>query len=355
MLTPPTHQDNRSHVGIDVAIPCYQYGHLLRECVESLLIQDLPALRVLIIDNASTDDSLEVAQQLAAENPTVEVVAHPRNFGPHASFNEAVDWAAQKYFLLLCADDMSAPGALARAVAVLEQHPGAGLSYGPAALLRAEGPSPTRRPVLTYPEVRTDASWRVFPGEDLLRRFCGSGVCTIAGCTAVVRTEVQKQVGYYRRTLPHTDDFEMWMRFARVGHVAETSAVQGFMRDHPSCQSAFVRLQHRWDILHCRDAFESFFAHEGSTLPNARRLHRLARKSLGGRAYWSAVAHLTRGDVAEALEIFRIAVSIRPGTAVLPPVWYLLRRQDTLARVKATLLQALPGSRKRDETLRAEA
>lgn len=334
--------------GIDVAIPCYQYGHFLRECVQSLLRQNVRALRVLIIDNASTDNSLEVAQQLARENRAVEVVAHRRNMGPHASFNEAVDWASQKYFLLLCADDMSAPGALARAVDVLEHHPEVVLSYGPAALTSGQGPA---HDVTLASE---EAWWNIFPGDRLLSRFCGTGVCHIAGCTAIVRTEVQKQVGHYRRALPHTDDFEMWMRFCQHGSIAETSATQGIIRAHEDSQSDFVRQQHRWDILHCEDAFDSFFAIEGARLPNAGRLHRLAKRNLGARAYWSAVAHLTRGDLEEAFAIYKVAIELRPSCALIPPVAYLLRRQDRLKRFANFASQLAPGPRGRARPIRAE-
>jgi glycosyltransferase involved in cell wall biosynthesis len=64
---------------VDVVVPSYQYGRYLRDCVRSVLTQDVSDLRVLIIDNASTDDSVEVARRLAAEDDRVEVVARPRN------------------------------------------------------------------------------------------------------------------------------------------------------------------------------------------------------------------------------------------------------------------------------------
>lgn len=330
----PAIKGDRPTVGIDVAIPCYQYGRFLRDCVESVLAQTVAGLRVLIIDNASTDESLEVAQQLATENPAVQVVAHPRNLGPHASFNEAIDWAAQKYFLLLCADDLVAPGALARAIAILEQHPEAVMSYGRAVLL---GPGEEQR-YAAEPDSAV-GSWRILAGGALLERFCGSAVCHIAGCTTVVRTEVQKQVGYYRPELPHTDDFEMWLRFACHGPAAETSAIQGTIRAHPASQSAFVRQQHRWDILHCEAAFTSFFAREGGRLSDAVRLRHLAKRSLGERAYWSAVSHFSRGKLAESLALLRLALRLRPACALLPPLSYLVRREDARSRLVRVLLE----------------
>ena len=57
---------------VDVAVPCYQHGAYLRDCVASVLGQGVD-VRVLIVDNASTDDSPAVARELAAD-PRVELV-----------------------------------------------------------------------------------------------------------------------------------------------------------------------------------------------------------------------------------------------------------------------------------------
>ena len=115
---------------IDVAVPCYQYGRYLRECVSSILTQDVENLRVLIIDNASTDDSVEVARQLAAEDARVELIAHATNQGATFSYNEGIDWARADYFTLIDADDMMVPGCLSRAVAILDEQPEISFVHG---------------------------------------------------------------------------------------------------------------------------------------------------------------------------------------------------------------------------------
>ena len=74
---------------IDVVIPCYNYARFLPECVGSVLSQDVGCLRVIIIDNASTDNSVSMAKQLAAMDPRVQVICHENNLGPRASFNDA--------------------------------------------------------------------------------------------------------------------------------------------------------------------------------------------------------------------------------------------------------------------------
>ena len=63
---------------LDVIIPCYNYGHFLRACIDSLRAQYVDDLRILIIDDASTDNSAETAQKLAREDPQISVVVHSR-------------------------------------------------------------------------------------------------------------------------------------------------------------------------------------------------------------------------------------------------------------------------------------
>ena len=326
---------------VDVAIPCYQYGRFLRDCVESVLRQDYPHLRVVIIDNASTDDSVEVAEQLAREDARVEVIAHARNLGQHASFNEAIDWASSEYFLLLCADDLMLPGCLSHAVAILERHPEAGFVYGDALRLDLEGPLPDLGGVVER------ATWQVLPGGDIIERFCREGVNHIPGPSVVLaRTEAQKRAGHYRPALPHTDDFEMWMRLASLGPAARTTAPLGVLRSHGLSRKMAAAAGHsaeRPPALPWHDlaAFESFFAHEGRALPDADRLLSLARTNVSQRAYWAAAAHLCRGETAASVDLFRFAFRRRPINAIWPPLGYLFRRADSVGRVTEVIADML--------------
>src|SRR5687768_3126879 len=115
---------------VDVVIPCYQYARFLRECVGSVLTQDVACSRVLIIDNASSDGSDEIARQLAGEDSRIEVVVHRHNVGATASYNEGIDWASAEYLVLLDADDLLAPGCLARALPFMKAHRNVSFTYG---------------------------------------------------------------------------------------------------------------------------------------------------------------------------------------------------------------------------------
>lgn len=115
---------------VSVVVPCYRYGHLLEQCVWSVLTQADVDVEVLIVDDASPDGSGEVAKRLGRTDARVEVVHHRENHGHISTYNEGFAWASGDYVVLLSADDCLTPGALARDARVLDAHPDVGLAYG---------------------------------------------------------------------------------------------------------------------------------------------------------------------------------------------------------------------------------
>lgn len=323
---------------VDVLVPSYNYGRYLGDCVKSVLTQDGPELRVLIVDNASTDDSQEVARALAAGDSRVGLCLRERNLGPHASFNAGVDWARADYFLILCADDLLAPGALKKAVEIMERHGQVNLVYG-----RTEFVPPDFSSQAVFSGQSNE--YEILPGPAFLERFCSTGRSPVGGPTTLVRTRAQKRAGHYAPALAHTDDVEMWMRFALLGAVARTESVQVLARIHEGNQSAVVSSVHHWNVEMER-AFDLFFNGAGASLPDRKRLHRCARHSLASRAYWCAVSHFMRREPGVA-DLFRFALRVRPALAVLPPLGGLMTRDDALARIRATLKSALKLSPRR--------
>src|SRR5437868_11351838 len=119
---------------VDIVVPCYNYGSFLEACVGSILSQSVRDLRVLIIDDASVDDSLPTARRLAETDARVSVISHAQNQGHIRTFNEGIAWASADYFLLLSADDLLLPGALARATEVMDRDAEVVLTHGPSVL-----------------------------------------------------------------------------------------------------------------------------------------------------------------------------------------------------------------------------
>ncbi|WP_236655430.1 glycosyltransferase family 2 protein [Streptacidiphilus carbonis] len=319
---------------LGVVIPCYKYGHFLADCVRSVL-DEQPGLdvRVLIIDDASPDDSGEVARKLAAVDPRIEVRVHETNKGHIATYNEGLlEWADTDYVALLSADDRLVPGALVRAAALLDAHPEAGFAYGRPLRFQHGGPLPRARDPKGWSS-GTDSV--VYPGRWWLdRRFREATGC-ITSPEVVVRTSLQRTVGGYDPALPHAGDIEMWMRLAShadVGYVR--GADQAYYRVHGNNMSTTDFGGQLDDLRQRRIAYRSVLAKCGDRLPDADRLSARVHTRLARFALRRAYRAYDRGrtDVVPVDELVEFAAECLPGYEALAEYRALRLRQRIGAR-----------------------
>lgn len=307
---------------VSVVIPCYNYARFVANCVRSALDQDGVDVRVLIIDDASTDDSARVARRLAAEDDRVEFRVHEANRGHIATYNEGLlEWADGDYSVLISADDLLTPGSLGRATAVLEANPTIGFIYGHAAWWDDDKPLPAAR---VEPKGVT-----IWPGLEWLRIVSRLGHSVISSPEVVVRTSVQQKIGGYRPDLPHTGDAEMWMRFAVHSDVAYIKGVdQAYYRIHGT-QMTNDRVP-LVDLVQRKAAYDALFDEHGDRIPDAHRLRRSAARRMAKEALWRACRAYERRRMATTPigELVDFASATYPATARLPEYWGLRWRQS---------------------------
>src|ERR1700689_3221208 len=63
----------------------YNYGRFLRQCVDSIFAQTYPVIECIVVDNKSTDESLQVIADLKATYPKLDVIYEPANLGQSAA------------------------------------------------------------------------------------------------------------------------------------------------------------------------------------------------------------------------------------------------------------------------------
>ncbi|MCZ8379299.1 glycosyltransferase family 2 protein [Mycobacterium sp. CPCC 205372] len=304
---------------MDVAIPSYQYAPYLRESAMSVLSQRVPNLRLLIVDNGSTDGSQDIARDIAAVDDRVTLYLNARNRGMFHSYNRAIDWAEADYFILLDADDQLAADSLASAVDFLEAHPEVAFLYGVEGRLVDGLLDPGRCDGWT-------AKWGVVSGEDFIRQTCRDSFCDIGAPAMIMRTRALKKAGHLREELVRTNDFEMYLRLAMYGDVAWTNRVLGIRRLHQAQLSTPYNEHRVLDFLEHERAFESFFAHEGAAMPGASRLLAQARRAGGDYAYWYGLWQLLHRRP-DARAAFAYAGKRRTAPVLLPPVGFLFKRR----------------------------
>jgi glycosyltransferase involved in cell wall biosynthesis len=253
---------------IDIVVPCYNYGRFLRCCVESVLEQSHRELRVLIIDDCSSDDTPAIAGELAERDLRVQFRRHNVNHGHIATYNEGIEWAAGDYFLLLSADDFLLAGALARAVAVFDARPEVGLVWGATVLYRDGEPLPGES------AGAKNGGARMLDPMAFIRTLA-HGNC-VPQSSAMVRTSLQKQLGGYRSELPHAGDLELWLRFALHSSVVRLAATQSAYRLHDENMSRGYRGVD--DFEQCRNAFRMQYDAIRARLPGGTELEAWIRR-----------------------------------------------------------------------------
>jgi hypothetical protein len=272
---------------VSVVIPCYNYGHYIPACVDSVLTQPGVDADVLIIDDASPDGSAEAVRGVAERDSRVRAMYHQHNRGHIATYNEGLAQVDGDYVVLLSADDLLAPGALQRAAALMEANPAVGLVYGPVADFSGTQPAADRG-------AGDATAWTVWRGRDWLADRCRTGRNALRSPEAVMRTSVLRAVGEYSAALPHAGDFEMWMRAASVADVGYVAgATQAYYRVHAAnmhnvvfgsdeAKGTLVDLEQR------HECFVSVFQ-DSTSLPQAKALMERARRSLAREALVLAI------------------------------------------------------------------
>lgn len=274
---------------VDVVVPCYNYGHYLETCVRSVLTQDGVDVRVLIIDDVSKDNSVEVAERLAAADARVSVLKHKTNKGLVGTANDGViDWATAKYTLLLSADDALTDGALRRATSVMEAHPDVSVVYGMALVVE-------RSEQMVSPPVTEPFQYRVITGPEFLEQSCLHW-CGIASPTALIRTETQHLVGGLDPRFPTTCDMEIWMRIATRASLASINAPQAFYRRHQANMSNPVMSAPLSDLPQQLATAEVVLNEWGEDMPGAENWLKAMKARMVAQACWMAGFAFKRGD-----------------------------------------------------------
>lgn len=124
---------------IATVMPNYNHAAYLPAAIESVLSQTRPPDEFLILDDASTDNSVEVIRSYAGDNPTIRLIQGTVNIGVHAAHRRLFELATCDYIDPMAADDLRYPRCYELALAMAEQYPRAGILFGKMVMSSATG------------------------------------------------------------------------------------------------------------------------------------------------------------------------------------------------------------------------
>lgn len=189
---------------VSIIIPCYNAARWLTATVESALAQTWPNREIIVIDDGSTDDSLDVARKFQARG--VRIVTQP-NAGASAARNHGLRLARGDFVQFLDADDLISPGKLAAQLALLRDRPAGTLATCAWGRFHDE-PAEAR--------FIDKAVFRDFAAVDFLVLAADTGAMLHPSCWLVPRS-VADRAGPWDEALSLNDDGEYFARIMLAG------------------------------------------------------------------------------------------------------------------------------------------
>ena len=224
----PLFLQNDSLFSLSVVVPNFNDAKYLRQCIESVVTQEVPPDEFIILDDASTDNSIEVISKAIAGYPFARIEHNPVNLGlggvPTA--NKGLGLAKSKYVYFLGANDFILPGLFKKMKEGLERYPQAGVLSGMVWLVNQGGQFMKihRSPVLSLQD-------RFFPAGVCRKMMIQNG-SWLTGQTLVYRREALIEAGGFRESLKGLCDLlAAQVVVSRYGAVFSPSPL-GVMRIH---------------------------------------------------------------------------------------------------------------------------
>jgi glycosyltransferase involved in cell wall biosynthesis len=216
---------------LSIVIPCYNYGHLVHETLDSLKQQTFTEWECLVINDGSTDNTEEVVLRYAHQDARYKYF-HQENKGMSAARNAGIAMASGKYIQLLDSDDLLETDKFAQHIQYLEAHPATDIVYGDVNYFYPDAPTTHYK---TVNATQDDWMPRVSgQGESVVKCLVQGNIMAI-NCP-VIRKDVFLREGSFNETLRHNEDWEMFLRWAIKGvsfqylHQENTAAL---VRMHP--------------------------------------------------------------------------------------------------------------------------
>jgi len=207
---------------LSVLMANYNHGRYLIDSLPAIIAQEYAPIEIVVVDDGSTDDSVEILERFSRETPNFRFLRNDRNRGTLCTINRAIQESTGDYLCFCSADDKVLPGLFEDSIAMLEKYPAAGACT---ALVRIMGSAGDDQGVFQPLAV---ASENCFIGpacaEDILRR-CGTWYM---GPAAVYRRQAFLEAGGLRPELgAMCDDFLFMVIALRHGvcHIPSARAV----------------------------------------------------------------------------------------------------------------------------------
>lgn len=274
---------------ISVIIPAYNAERTITKTIESVQQQTASDFELIVVDDGSSDKTLEIVKGLVDER--LKVFSY-ENAGAAIARNRGLAHSTGEFISFLDADDLWTPDKLELQLAALQKQPEAGVAYSWTSFIDEEGN-------LLYLQQPVFYEGNVYP-QLLLSNFL------VCGSIPLVRRQAIESVGELDPVLKSTHDWDYWLRLAEKWAYVLVPKHQIFYRQVSGSISSKIEVREKYNIMALEKAFQAA----------PEELQFLKKQSLANVYQHIADLYLTRKSdmdaVKQAGEKLKMAVGFYP-------------------------------------------
>jgi glycosyltransferase involved in cell wall biosynthesis len=195
-----------------VSVVCLSYNHsrFVEEAINSVLKQTYKNIEIIVVDDASTDNSVEVIRRVLANYPAIKFISIPKNVGNCRAFNQGLALTDGEFIVDFAADDVMVADRIERQVDFFSTlPPDYGVVFTDAEYIDADGKFVRNH----YDYLFEKKLLTKVPQGDVYRNVLSQYF--IASPTMLIRREVMDRLDGYDEGLAY-EDFDFWVRSARI-------------------------------------------------------------------------------------------------------------------------------------------
>ena len=209
---------------VSILVTVFNREKYLAECLTSILSSSISDFEVIVVDDQSTDRSVEIARKFAERDQRIKVHVNPKNLGDYPNRNRAASLASGTYLKYVDSDDMIGPDCLKKLLEAMEANPDAAyaISY--------PRPVGVPRPLELSP--------REAYQSHLIER---QGIFSSGPLLAMIRADRFREVGGFRPTARNMGDTILWMELSQRWPMVIVEDALTFWRQHEGQEFSLLR------------------------------------------------------------------------------------------------------------------
>lgn len=197
---------------VSIVTTLYNYRNYIGDLIESALNQFYVNWELIIVDDGSTDDPLEVIQPYLSDERII-YIASKKNQGYSVAKNVGIKNTKGNYIVMIDADDMLTCNSIGCRKEALDKHPEKLWCHGEVLVVRNAESQPSQESIIWKTNFRKKL---IREGMDLTKTYHHR---LIHAQSVMVRPELHKKIGLYDENLRFSSDNEMWRRVIRFGYI----------------------------------------------------------------------------------------------------------------------------------------